>query len=326
MSKGDWDQGLSASTASADFDSCHLSCYPELETIDLRPVAAIRLLDNLFVNAGLEAMSPGVVLNPCYSSFPQFWSDGFGSQMNTGDDGWSWGNIGLTWNISKRQHLFMTYRSPVEADDSGRFAADPFMSAAEAFPNRFNPAFSFPTALGIGYGIALTETISLETDFALLDFLENQSLYFNTLNDPVLLTMGAKSASTPENPHNILASGVGADWKFAAHWALRARYDFFENPGHNSAFSPTTPDVNQHVITLGVAWKGKKQLFGSGLRHGFLLRSAHRQRPATVVQWHLRLQRAHPVTGVQIHFLSQRAVHNPIATSARWSPSRGRNR
>lgn len=257
-SANEWGQNSSTFAPVTDSFRYRASSYPELETIALNPAGAIRLMDNLFLNAGLDAMSPSLALGQYYTLFPSVWGEGFGSHVKADSETWGWGgNIGLVWDMTKHQHLVVTYNSPMDDDYSGRFIMDPMEAAAGAISSGFNSAMRLPTIVGIGYGIALSETISLETDFEWLDFSRYKSSDLNAGNDPILFATAGKSTSTPQNWRNNFASGVGGDWKFAEHWVLRAGYQFFENPMRNSAFSPTTPDANQHVITLGIGWNGK---------------------------------------------------------------------
>lgn len=257
-SANEWGQNSSAFAPLTDCSRYHTQYSSGLETTTFNPATAIRLMDNLFLDAGVDAVSPGFALGQYYTLFPSVLGDGFESHMKADGDGWGWGNIGLAWDITKHQHLALTYTSPMDDDYSGRFIMDPMEAAAGAISSGFNSAMRLPTIVGIGYGIALTETISLETDFEWLDFSRYESSDLNAVNDPVLFATAGKSTSTPQNWRNNFASGVGSDWKFAEHWVLRAGYQFFENPMRNSAFSPTTPDANQHVITLGIGWKGKR--------------------------------------------------------------------
>ena len=234
---------LNASTPFTDSSSYQTHCYPELETIHLNPTPVIRLLDSLFLDTGLGAMSS---LKQYYS----FW-DASESHLNANGEGWSWGNIGLTWDFAKHQHLAVTYRSPMDVDYDGHFTS--LAGAGTGAISGFDSAVRLPAIIGISYGIELTESISLETEFALLNFSHYKP------SDPGSFSMGGQPAGVPQGGHSAITSGVGADWKFAEHWVLRAGYQFFENPIHSSAFSPSIPDVNQHVFTLGVGWKGKNR-------------------------------------------------------------------
>jgi len=257
MCQGETDQNLTALAHPADLDSGRPSYYPKSEMIDLQPVSAVRLLGNVFLDVGRDAVTPSFASNPYFSSYTLNLSDGF--EEVAADTKWAWENLNLDWRITKRQHVFATYKSPAVVENGGPLTAGPMQSWTGVSANQINPIVEFPTIIGLGYGFKITDTISLETDIQWFDFSSDRSFDLSAENDPVLLTMGGKSASTMQKPRDIYASGIAGDWKFADHWMLQARYDFFENPGHNSAFSPTTPEVNQHVITFGVAWKGKSK-------------------------------------------------------------------
>jgi len=146
----------------------------------------------------------------------------------------------------------------MDVDYGGHFGTDSLSSLEPAaVSSGFNSAVGMPAIFAISYGIALTETISLESDFQWLDFSRAKAAASSAEGNTALLSLANRSGSQGQSWTRNIASGFTADWKFAEHWILRAGYQFFENPVHSSAFSPTIPDVNQHVFTLGVGWKGK---------------------------------------------------------------------
>ncbi|HEX9284881.1 MAG TPA: outer membrane protein transport protein, partial [Nitrospirales bacterium] len=54
---------------------------------------------------------------------------------------------------------------------------------------------------------------------------------------------------------NTFTAGVGGDWKFATGWVLRGGYQFYESPVPDRTFSPSIPDANQHVFTIGLGYR-----------------------------------------------------------------------
>ena len=68
-------------------------------------------------------------------------------------------------------------------------------------------------------------------------------------------TLGVPSQNIAEDWHNTFTAGIGAAWQFAEHWVLRGGYEYFESPVPDSTFSPTIPDANQNVFTIGLGWK-----------------------------------------------------------------------
>jgi long-chain fatty acid transport protein len=73
-----------------------------------------------------------------------------------------------------------------------------------------------------------------------------------------LPAVGNITQNIAENWHDTFTAGFGGDWQFADHWVVRAGYQFFESPVPDSTFSPTIPDANQNVFTIGLGWKGKR--------------------------------------------------------------------
>jgi long-chain fatty acid transport protein len=261
---GEWNQNSSAFapfTGSLRYQTPYSS---ELQTVNLNPALAIRLSDSLSIGVGLDVMWSSMTLKQYY---PSFLLGGSGdSNLKADGDGWGFGgNIGLTWKITEHQRFAVTYRSPMDVDYSGSFTMDS-ITPTEAFygataKSSFNTAVKFPTIVSAGYGIDLTDKIRLESDFEWIEFSRFKSLDLNFGNNSILFTLLGKSASTPQNWHNTFTAGIGGDWKFADHWVLRAGYQFFESPVPDMTFSPTIPDANQNVFTLGLGWKGRHSAF-----------------------------------------------------------------
>jgi len=257
---GEWDQNTSAFapyTGSLRYQTPYSS---DLQTINLNPTFAVRLTDNISIGIGLDVMWSSMTLKQYY---PSFLLGGAGdSDLKADGDGWGvGGNIALTWNITEHQRFALTYRSPMDVDYGGRFTMDN-ITVKEAFlgataQSAFKTTVKFPTIISAGYGIDLTDKIRLETDFEWIEFSRFKSLDLNAGNNSILFALLGKSTSTPQNWKNTFTAGIGGDWKFADQWTLRAGYQYFESPVPDSTFSPTIPDANQNVITLGIGWKSR---------------------------------------------------------------------
>ena len=216
--------------------------YSELITVNVNPTLAVKLTDSLQIGAGIDVMWS-------YLSFRQFLSPFVPNlTAKVGGDGIGLGgNAGITWKITDKQSLALTYRSTMTVDYSGT-------ATFQYFPN--NPATSFssqvkfPNIIGAGYGIEVTDRLRLESDFEWLQFSQFKNLGINLGPNPV----GVPSESIPEDWHNTFTAGLGGDYKLNDQWTLRASYQFFKSPVPDSTFSPTIPDANQNVLTLGVGW------------------------------------------------------------------------
>lgn len=234
--------------------------YAKLESADSNRSGAIRLLDQLFIGASLDPLRPNFGLTQYSPSLLSYLAGNTDDRFRIGGLGSSWdGTLGLTLKFSKHQRLSLNYRPPMGVDDNGHSVMAESSGASFGFGtpvSTFNPRIKLPTILGLDYGIDLTETISLAADIAWMKFSQYQSPDLGPRADSFGSATGGASFSASENSHNF-ASGLAGGWKFSDHWIFRAGYQFFASPVPNSTFAPNIPNANQHVITLGVGWKGK---------------------------------------------------------------------
>jgi long-chain fatty acid transport protein len=165
-------------------------------------------------------------------------------------------NFGLTWRITERHRLAFTCRTPVRIDYNGDFRVNnvPGSLGGGTMGSGFKTSIKFPTILAVGYGIELRDRIRLETDVEWLQFSNFKSL---PLNSVAAARLGFPS-SVPENWRDTFTAGIGGDWKLAPDWILRAGYQFYQSPVPDSTFSPTIPDANQNVPTVGLGYTHKR--------------------------------------------------------------------
>jgi len=256
----DWNEGSPAFAPRTGVLRYQTPYASELDTINLNPTFSVRLADNLSLGVGLDAMWSSLTVQQYY---PSFLLGGAGdSDLRANGDGWGWGgNVGLTWKITEHQRLALTYRSPMRVDYDGTFTMNNVPAAAAlngaTANSSFNSSVTFPTIVGAGYGLDITDKIHLGTDFEWLEFSRFKSLDLGAGNDAVLFKLLGQSSNIPENWHNTFTAGFGGNYQFAEHWDLRAGYQYFESPVPDSTFSPTIPDANQNVLTIGIGWRGK---------------------------------------------------------------------
>ncbi|MDE3067688.1 MAG: outer membrane protein transport protein [Verrucomicrobiota bacterium] len=221
--------------------------YTRLTTINFNPTLAFKLGDKLRVGMGLDAMWSDLEFKQYISpAAPTWWTKAYGEGVGMG------GNLGLTWQITDRQRLAVTYRSPMTIGYDGDFRQ--FNSPAGNFDSSFNSQLKFPTIVALGYGLQLNDTVRLETDVEWLQFSRFQDLPVNVGSNPT----GITSTSIPENWKDTFTAGIGGDWAFARHWVLRGGYQFYQSPVPDSTFSPTIPDADQNVFTIGLGWQGRR--------------------------------------------------------------------
>ncbi len=260
----DWDESSSAFAPGGGlrYTAPH---YDELMTINLNPTVAFKLSENLSVGVGLDVMWSQLTLKQFYPWLVFPGSGGTepdGTLKGQGDGFGIGGNIGLTWKITERQTVAVTYRSQMNVDYDGDLTIDNITPTAATFGatprSDFSSGIDFPNMVAVGYGIKITDTIRLETDVEWIQFSRFKTLDVNLGNNNFLLG-GANS--TPQNWRDTFTIGIGGDWAFAKRWVLRAGYQYYQSPVPDSTFSPTIPDANQNVFTIGLGYKAGPHSF-----------------------------------------------------------------
>jgi long-chain fatty acid transport protein len=253
-----WDEDSDAYAFPTGILRYQATHFAELQTINFNPAISVKIGDHLQLGAGFDAMWSQVKLKQFYPwfIFPGSVGTEPDGRAKAEGDGWGYGgNVGLTWRINERHRLAVTYRSPIDVDYDGDFKINnitPTAAFLGATPESdFGTKVGFPTIVAAGYGFQLTDSIRLEADFEWIEFSRFDSLNLSLGNNAFLLP----STQFRQNWKNTFTAGIGGDWKFAENWVLRASYQYYESPVPDSTFSPTIPDANQNVFTIGIGYK-----------------------------------------------------------------------
>ena len=211
--------------------------FTELKTFNFSPSFSAKICEHLQLGVGLDVMYSHLRFNQFLNGTPSLEAEAVGM-------GWGFGgNAGLTWEITDRQRLALTYRAPMTVE----FGGDLKFTGLENAATSFNSQIVFPTIVAIGYGYQITENIRVESDLEWIEFSRFKTLPVNVGPNPFV-----PSSSTPENWKNTITIGVGGDWKFAREWTVRGGYQYFQSPVPDNTLTPTIPDANQNVLTVGL--------------------------------------------------------------------------
>jgi long-chain fatty acid transport protein len=233
----------------------------ELTVININPTLATKLGDKVSVAAGLDLYLSRLDMKQVLP-----WSLLTGGAMPDGtahlqgDGAGVGGNAAVTVHPTKGQSLALTYRSPVKVDYDG----DGEFSGAQAVgmspSSDFESSIEFPTIVGLGYGIELSDTVRIEADVEWIEFSRYDSLTLDAGNsNPLLNGPTSPNPRAPlvvrQNWKDTWTFGLGADWKVAEALTLRAGYTFLQSPVPEETLAPTLPDADRHVVTLGTGWR-----------------------------------------------------------------------
>ena len=232
----------------------------ELTVVNVNPTLAAKLGDKVSVAAGLDVymsrldmkqVMPWSVLTK--GAMPD------GTAHLQGDGEGVGGNAAITYHPTKAQSLALTYRSPVKVDYDG----DSDISGAQAVgmnpSGDFESSITFPTIVGLGYGIELTDAVRVEADVEWVEFSRYDSLSLDAGNsNPLLNGPASRNPRAPlvvrQNWKDTWTFGLGADWKVAEELTLRAGYIYLQSPVPEETLAPTLPDADRHVVSVGAGW------------------------------------------------------------------------
>ena len=230
----------------------------EMSVVDITPALAWRALDCLAVGAGLD-LYYGEMGFRQYLPWPAVLGGGEGL-ADADLNGWALGaHAGVTWELTPRQRLSLTYRTPFDLDYEGDLDVQgaPLAllgSGLVAAQSDLSTTFSFPAIVVLGYGFQVSETVRLEADIEWLEFSRYESLDLDANENNYLLEQSGLD-SLAQNWDDTWTAGLSVEWRCAEHWTLRAGYVYLDTPTVDSTFSPALLDQSQSVVSLGLGFE-----------------------------------------------------------------------
>ena len=230
-----------------------------MTVFDFTPNVAMRLNDSLSIAIGADIYYGQVEQEQFLFGLGGFGiPDGTKSKL-TGDGtalGW---NAAITWEMTKKQRLFATYRSPFtikyKGDNEYSLGGTTFMTSD------VDAKIEHPTIIALGYGVEFTDTLRAEVDVEWLEFSTYQNL---TINDSNLGPI-----TSPQKLKDTWTIGIGGEWNFATNWTARSGFKYIRNPTPDSTYSPLGPDEDQTVISFGLGYENENHAVDIGYAYGF---------------------------------------------------------
>ena len=239
--------GRQSTWNNAGFFRTNAPVYTKLMVLDINPALAWRISDEWSVGAGLDI----------YYGRLQFrqvmpW-DGWAQAKA---DGWSVGaNAGVTWRPTPDQRVALTCRTPFDLHFSGDLTVSDIPPGYPVAPeSSFDTTFQFPTIVALGYGVKVTDTLTLETDVEWQQYSRFKRMNLDAGANNWLLQQNNET-SMPTDWNNSWTFGLGASWTFAPQWTLRGGYEYLESPAPNSTFTPSILDKSQSLVALGLGYR-----------------------------------------------------------------------
>ncbi len=213
----------------------------DLQVINIQPTVAYKFNEHLSLGAGLNIYDAYTALNSQLPPpFPSghFHFDGTGVALG--------GTAGLMWKITPQHTVGVVYRSPFTVNFKG--PTDVNAPGVIKESNGGQASIPFPQSVAVGYAFWPVPKLKLEADVEWTDW--------QPLKKLVLHAPGSE-ANGETIPFNWMASfyyEFGAQYQVDKHWTVRGGYIYSEDSVPNSSFSPSVPDSNRQVFSVGLGY------------------------------------------------------------------------
>ena len=237
----------------------------EMFTFQLSPSVATRLGDRISVGAGVNLLQSDLELQQILPWALISGNPAAPDSLQTFDgSGYGFGaNVGVTVQVTERQRLAVTYRTPVEVDYDGDFRMDNTPPAAVLPPvlgglsagSDFETSIEFPATVGLGYGARLSETLHVEAFVEWVGHSAQDELDLDIGRNNALLVAVQGGTAVPQDWDDTWVYGIGADWALTESFTLRGGYTHVPSPVPSNTLNPTIPIADQEFFAVGLGWK-----------------------------------------------------------------------
>lgn len=224
------------------------------QTVAINPAMGLKLNDKVSIGFGLDIYRSSLKLE---QRFP--WGLATGLPVRDGNmvfegDGWGLGGyLGVNFDIGDRHHIAVVGRLPVDVDYEGDFHIDNIPGPGLALPNSpFQSNIEHPGSIGVGYGLDVTERLSIGVDFEWTQ---------NSTHDDLPLSIGANQPllagnnAVPLAWDDSISIGVGGEYRVTDQLTLRAGYQYADSPMNSATYNPSVPADDRHIFSVGVGYE-----------------------------------------------------------------------
>ncbi len=221
-----------------------------LAVFSISPAAAYQVNDHLSLGAALNVyqghteLHNDILLSPAPDGHFRFRGDGTAVGAT----------VGLLWKITEQHTVGAVYRSPFTINFKGDAAIGntppfPFFPGNPG-PSSAHSSIEFPQSAAIGYAFRPIKKLKLEADLEWTNWDTLNTVRLRSKN-PTFDANTSPASNLPFNWKDSFYYEFGAQYQVNDRWVVRGGYIFSGNTVPNSTFSPTVPDSNRHVFSIG---------------------------------------------------------------------------
>ena len=232
-----------------------------LQTAALNPAVGFKLNDRVSIGVGLDVFYSRLELSQDYP-----WALAAGTPVPDGDmnfegDGWGFGGyMGINFKLAEHHRLALVGRLPVNVGYNGDFSISDVPAALSGvfLPDTgFKTDIEHPASIGIGYGVDLTDKLTLGIDCEWIQ---------NSAHDDLPLNIGSNQPLLPVDRLDLdwrdsYSVGCGLQYQLTPAWVLRAGYLFSKSPLRDRTYTPVIPTNDRHIFSAGVGYTRGRHTF-----------------------------------------------------------------
>lgn len=233
-----------------DWEGRYAATFSELNTLEINSSLAWNMSRRLRVAAGLSAVPSTVTLRRRLQIAGL--SDGDAKVMA---DAIGFGfNLALMFDVSSRNRIGVTYRSPIRLalDGETNFTfPDPLVDFDEPTKSKL----ILPARIAFGWAVELGHGLTGEADIWWTQWSTVNEIEIDFERSSLV------DSTIVKNWENSYTLRIGAEW--GSLWTFRAGYAFDLTPVPSDTIDPSLPDAHRHILAAGSGidvWKVRVDL------------------------------------------------------------------
>jgi long-chain fatty acid transport protein len=225
----------------------YLVTRASMAVFNIQPTVAYQVNDHLSLGAGVNIYDAFTALSQHINASPfadgHFHFDGDGLAVG--------GTAGLMWKITPQHTIGVVYRSPFSVNFKGKTDLNTILGQ-QSVPG--DASIQFPQSIAGGYAFRPIKQLKLEAD---IEWTNWETLNKLVLHAPASMANGT---TIPFNWKDSIFYEFGAQYEVNDRWTVRGGYIYSENTVPNSTFSPSVPDSNRHIFSVGLGYAATTRL------------------------------------------------------------------
>lgn len=229
----------------------------KIETLNINPTVAYRILPSLSIGAGIDYMKSKALMDKMVNQSSVGGSDASLSLEGDGD-GWGY-NLGLLFKPYDNLSMGMSYRSGIKIQYHGTASLNNIATALQplfggaSYRTNMDTEINFPDVLSLGIAYKPSDKLTVEIDAERVGWSSYDKLKVDLENEVALA--GFTDSTEAKDWKDVWTFKAGIEYKATEQLSLRVGYAYENNPAPNHALEPRLPDSDQHDVSIGIGYQ-----------------------------------------------------------------------